>query len=74
MPNYIVNAFVNKKTNTRRNFWITSNSTDESNLKKLILERLDDQKKEWQLVEDSLKLIEDEKVIIYECKFKKIEE
>ena len=72
MPNYIVNAFVNKKITSRRNFWITSNSTDESYLKKLILEKLNE--KEWRLEEDSLKLIENEKVIIYECKFKKIEE
>lgn len=70
MPNYTVNAFIEKKVSTRRNFWITTDSTDDATLRKLILQRLDDDKENWSLEGDSIKLVPHERVVIYECKFK----
>lgn len=73
MANYTVNAFIKKKGETRRNFWVASESTDDAALRKLILTRLDDDKENWSLKQDSLRLIPHERVVIYECEFEKIE-
>jgi hypothetical protein len=73
MKTYTINTFVFKKgACTRSNFNIKTDKTSESELKTLILEKLNI-KKDWEKESEQYELIENEMVIRYTLNLKKSE-
>lgn len=73
MKTYIINTFVFKKgACTRSNFNIKTDKTSESEIKTLILEKLNI-KKEWEKESDRFELIQSENVIRYTLILKRSE-
>jgi len=72
MKKYVINVFIEKDNkNDRRNFILSSDSSEESVIKPLILEKIKINSEEWDLEKDRFELVTKENVIIYECKFTK---
>jgi hypothetical protein len=73
MKTYIINTFVFKKgACSRSNFNIKTDKTSESDIKTLILEKLNI-KKEWEMESDKFELIRSENVIRYTLNLKRSE-
>lgn len=73
MKTYIINTFVFKKgACSRSNFNIKTDKTSESDIKTLILEKLNI-KKEWEKESDKFELIQSENVIRYTLNLKRSE-
>jgi hypothetical protein len=73
MKTYIINTFVFKKgACSRSNFNIKTDKTSESDIKTLILEKLNI-KKEWEMESDKFELIQSENVIRYTLNLKRSE-
>ena len=73
MKTYIINTFVFKKgACSRSNFNIKTDKTSETDIKTLILEKLNI-KKEWEMESDKFELIQSENVIRYTLNLKRSE-
>ena len=73
MKTYIINTFVFKKgACSRSNFNIKTDKTSESDIKTLIIEKLNI-KKEWEMESDKFELIQSENVIRYTLNLKRSE-
>lgn len=71
MKEIIVNSYVIKNGNTeRKNFNIRVNSTDESVVKPLILEKLSIDNEKWQLQKEDFDFFPKENVVVCKLNYK----